>query len=124
MNNTFKSVGAVFAGLVAIFVLSHITDFALEKPGIMKLPFSDNPTWFILLVLAYRLAYSVLGCYIAATLAPDKPMRHAMILGIIGVVLSTLGLVAMWEQEPKWYPILLVVFALPCAWLGGKLKAK
>ena len=124
MNNTFKSIVAVFAGLVAIIVLSHLTDFVLEKPGIMKLPFSNNPTWFILGVTFYRLAYSVLGCYIAATLAPDKPMRHAMILGIIGVVLSTLGLIAMWEQEPKWYPISLVVFSLPCAWIGGKLKTK
>lgn len=124
MNNTFKSIVAVFAGLVAIIVLSHLTDFVLEKPGIMKLPFSNNPTWFILGVTFYRLAYSVLGCYIAATLAPDKPMRHAMILGIIGVVLSTLGLIAMWEQEPNWYPISLVVFSLPCAWIGGKLKTK
>lgn len=124
MNKTFKSIGAVLAGLVTIFVLSHITDFALEKPGIMKLPFSDNPTWFILGVTFYRLAYSVLGCYLAAHLAPDNPMRHAIILGIIGVILSTLGLIAMWEQEPKWYPISLVVFSLPCAWLGGKLKTK
>jgi hypothetical protein len=124
MNNIFKSIGAVLAGLVAIFVLSHVTDFALEKPGIMKLPFSDNPTWFILGVTFYRLVYSVIGCYIAALLAPSNPMRHALILGVIGVILSSLGAIAMWEQGPGWYAISLIIFALPCAWLGGKLKTR
>jgi hypothetical protein len=122
--NVLKSIGAVLAGLVIIFVLSHATDFPLEKFGIMKLPFSDNPTWFILLVLFYRLTYSVIGCIITATLAPSRGYFHAMILGGIGTVLGTLGLIAMWEQEPKWYPIALIVFAMPCAWLGGKLSGK
>jgi hypothetical protein len=119
-----KSIGAVFAGLVANVILALGTDYPLEKFGLMKLPFSENSTWFVLGVTFYRLVYSVLGCYITAILAPDKPFRHAMILGLIGVILSTLGLVAMWDQEPKWYPISLIVLALPCAWIGGKLKTK
>ncbi len=116
-----KSIGAVFAGLVVIFILSHATDYSLEKFGFMKLPFSDNPTWFILLVLFYRLTYSVIGCFVTAKIAPSGGNFHAMILGGIGTVLSTLGLIAMWDQEPKWYSLALIVLALPCAWVGGKL---
>jgi hypothetical protein len=26
------------------------------------------------------------------------------------------------EFGPKWYPLALVVVALPCAWLGGRLR--
>jgi hypothetical protein len=48
-------------------------------------------------------------------------MRHALILGAIGAVLSTVGLFAMWGVGPLWYPIALVIVALPCAWAGGKL---
>ena len=48
----------------------------------------------------------------------------ALILGGIGVALSTMGAVAMWNEPPRWYPISLIVFALPCAWLGGKLAAR
>jgi hypothetical protein len=43
----------------------------------------------------------------------------------VGLVAATIGLVATWnsgpELGPKWYPILLVVTALPCVWLGGRM---
>ena len=44
----------------------------------------------------------------------------------IGVGLATAGAVATWNQGlgPHWYPLSLVVTALPSAWVGGKLGAK
>jgi hypothetical protein len=53
-------------------------------------------------------------------------MRYVMILGIIGVVAGTLGAIATIPKNlaPTWYPIALVVLALPCVWLGGKLRTK
>ena len=54
-----------------------------------------------LVALAYRIVYGVLGCYIAARLAPDRPMQHAVALGVVGVVLSTAGAVAMWESRAR-----------------------
>ncbi|WEX07944.1 hypothetical protein [Chelativorans sp. AA-79] len=72
-----------------------------------------------LLALAYRVIFAVLGCYIAARLAPARPMLHAMILGAIGLVLSIVGAVAMWHMGSQWYPVALVLTALPSAWLGG-----
>jgi hypothetical protein len=51
-------------------------------------------------------------------------MRHAMIGGAIGFVLSTAGAIAamtMADLGPNWYPISLALTALPCAWLSGKL---
>jgi CHASE2 domain-containing sensor protein len=79
---------------------------------------SDN-----LVALAYRIVYAVLGSYIAARLAPHAPMRHAMALGIVGLFLSTAGAIAAIRMElgPVWYPIALLLTALPCAWLGGVL---
>jgi peptidoglycan/LPS O-acetylase OafA/YrhL len=79
------------------------------------------------LATAYRCIYAVVGSYIAARLAPDRPMKHALVLGFIGLALCIVGLVATWnagpELGPRWYPIALVVTALPCAWVGGKLRA-
>jgi hypothetical protein len=79
-----------------------------------------------LLALAYRIAYAVVGCYIAARLAPRNPMHHALGLGIVGTVLSLVGLMAAIQIDlgPIWYPIALVLTALPCAWLGGVLVRK
>ncbi len=83
-----------------------------------------GPLWVF--ALAYRSVYAVLGSYITARLAPNNPMKHAMLLGVIGVVLSMAGLVSTWNAGPaygpRWYPIALVVSALPCAWIGARLR--
>ena len=77
-----------------------------------------------LLAFAYRFIYDVAGCYLTARLAPHRPMRHALVLGSIGLVLSIAGAIAMWDAGPAWYPLGLAVSALPCAWLGGRLHRR
>ncbi|QEC66800.1 hypothetical protein FRZ67_05595 [Panacibacter ginsenosidivorans] len=57
--------------------------------------------------------------YITAVLAPAKPMRHAMIGGFIGFVLSIVGAIVILDKAPHWYAISLIILALPSAWLGG-----
>jgi hypothetical protein len=49
------------------------------------------------LALGYRFVFGVVGCWIAARLAPYAPMRHALALGALGVLVSTAGAVAMWK---------------------------
>ena len=121
-NETLKSIGALIAGFAALVILSMATDMILETAGIMKIdPFIDNPDWLILIIIMYRTAYSIFGCYLAARMAPNKPMRHALILGIIGVVLTTIGTIVMWDVPPHWYPISLAVLTMPAAWAGGRL---
>jgi hypothetical protein len=124
--NILKSIGAVIAGLVAIFVLSLVTDAILEAAGLLKagapLPMRGAEL-LITAILIYRLVYSVVGCYLTARLAPNQPMRHALVLGVLGFVISIGGAIVAAEQSlgPAWYVWGLVVFALPCAWLGGRL---
>ena len=76
-----------------------------------------------LLALSYRLVYDTAGSYLTARLAPHAPMRHAMIGGALGLVLSTVGAVAASTMKlgPMWYPVSLALSALPTAWLGGAL---
>ncbi|HEV8515968.1 MAG TPA: hypothetical protein VGQ59_21960 [Cyclobacteriaceae bacterium] len=122
MNSTLKSIGAILVGLIAVFVLSILTDMALESTGLMQTnPFDANPWWLIVIVIIYRNIYGAAGSYLAARFAPNKPMRHAMILGFIGFALTIVGAVVMWDMPPHWYPLTLIVLALPSAWLGGKL---
>jgi len=47
-----------------------------------------------------------------------------MILGGIGFVAALAGCIMKWNLGHHWYPIALVITALPCTWLGGKLAAK
>ena len=73
-------------------------------------------------------AFTVLGGYMTAALAPRAPMIHVVILGTIGALAATAGAVSTWnagpEFGPHWYPVLLVVTALPCVWAGGVLRMR
>jgi hypothetical protein len=88
----FASTFAIGAGFVTVFILSLATDQIFHILGIYP-PWGEpmRGTGQNLLALSYRVIYAVLGSYIAARLAPRNPMQHAMILGAIGLVLSTLG---------------------------------
>jgi peptidoglycan/LPS O-acetylase OafA/YrhL len=121
-----RRIGAVLAGLLAVLILSVATDIALHASGIY--PSWDEPMVDALLLLAtaYRSVYAIAGSYIAAWLAPARPMQHALVLGVVGLALSIVGTVATWNGgpafEPKWYPLALIAIAMPCAWVGGRLR--
>lgn len=123
----WRSAGAVFAGLVAVFVLSLGTDEILHLLQVYP-PWGQRMSDSLFgLATAYRIVFNVAGGYVAARLAPSAPLRHAMALGIVGLVLSVAGVmfaVAKPELGPMWYPILLLVVALPCAWLGGTIATR
>jgi len=122
-----RSIAAVLAGLVTIFALSLGIDQLFHELGVYP-PWGEpmNDTGDNLLALSYRIVIAVFGCWLTARLAPHSPMRHALILGGIGVVLSTLGAFAAINMNmgPAWYPILLVLSSMPCAWLGGALARR
>lgn len=122
-TNILKSIGAFIVGFIVIFILSSGTDAILESIGVIpRGPLAMHGSQaLIAAILIYRLIYSVAGCYIAARLAPSFPMRHAIALGIFGFVFSVIGAIVGRDLGPAWYLWALVLFALPCAWLGGKL---
>ncbi|MGH9842981.1 MAG: hypothetical protein ACREEM_29945 [Blastocatellia bacterium] len=120
-----RSIGAVLAGLLVIFITSMGTDAVLHATGVYPpwfQPMADKLWW---LALAYRIVYGVAGGYLTARLAPGRSLSHALALGVVGLVLSIVGVAANWnagpEFGPKWFAIALVITAIPCAWIGGKL---
>jgi hypothetical protein len=119
-RNIPRSIGAVLAGFIAVFVLSLGTDqlfHALDVYPPWGQPMID--TGLLLLALSYRIIYGISGGYLVARLAPRNAMRHALIMGVIGFVLSTAGGIAMWDQGAHWYPIALAISAIPCSWAGA-----
>ena len=98
------------------------TDAMLESIGILPKGNLFVDAKLILLVIFYRAIWSFIGCYIAALLAPRNPLRHSIILGAIGVALSTVGAIANTKMHlgPNWYAWTLVAISLPISWLAGK----
>ena len=120
--NARKSIWAVFAGILFIVVVTTLVDFVLHATRVYPpdLPLGDG---LARLATAYRTVIGVLGAWLTARLAPARPMRHALILGGVGAVLGLVGLVVTWNMAlgPRWYPIALVVLAIPQSWLGAKI---
>ena len=120
-----RRVVAVLAGLFFVIIITTATDALMHATGIfppLGQPMADS---LFVLALAYRIIYSIVGGYITARLAPDQPVKHALVLGAIGFVLGLAGTVATWnrgpEFGPKWYPLLIMLTAIPSVWFGGKL---
>lgn len=123
-----RSVVALVVGFVTTAALSLGTDVVMHGLRVFPpwgAPMSDGLfAW----ATAYRVAFTVLGGWITARLAPSKPMRHVLVLGVVGLFAATAAAIATWNRGPafgpKWYPILLVVTALPCVWAGGMLAVR
>ena len=120
-----RSILALLVGFVVGVALSLGTDEVLHLARVFPpwgQPVTSPP---LALATAYRIVYGIVASYIIARLAPDRPMLHAMIGGFVGLVLSTLGAVATWNRGPAfgphWYPVSLIVTALPTAWIGAKV---
>jgi len=123
MKTVFKSIGAGVAGIVVGSVLSYATDFVLRSAGVLP---KDNfyvAVWLIWIVLIYRTVFNILGFYVVARLAPNHPMAHALVLGVIGTLVSLAGAFAPQTKNlgPMWYPITLAILTMPAAWFGGWL---
>jgi ABC-type branched-subunit amino acid transport system permease subunit len=119
-----RSAAAVFLGFITVVVLSLGTDQVLHVLQVYP-PWGQpmHDPGLNLLALSYRIVYTVLGGYITARLAPHAPLGHALVLGAVGFAAGLAGAIATIPMHlgPAWYPIALVVTALPCAWLGGTL---
>lgn len=122
-KTTLKSIGAVVAGLFFIIIASTLVDVVLHAMKVY--PPVGEPMTDTLAVLAssYRLVIGVAGAWLTARLAPAKPMKHALILGGLGVVLGLVGVAVTWNMGlgPRWYAVSLPLVAVPQCWLGGWL---
>ncbi len=114
--------------MVVGIVLTVATDVALHAARVFP-PWGASMAGYngaLLLATIYRTIYGVLGTYITACLAPNRPMQHALAGGFIGLVVSIVGAAVTWNRGPAfgphWYPLALIVLAMPMAWVGGKLR--
>jgi hypothetical protein len=128
LQGVARSIGAILAGFVFVFIVSLGTDELLHITGVFP-PWGASMVGYdaaLLLATAYRIVFGIAGSYVTARLAPDRPMQHALVGGFIGLVLSIIGAAASWNRGPAfgphWYPLALVVTALPTAWAGGKIR--
>jgi uncharacterized membrane protein HdeD (DUF308 family) len=120
-----RTLGAALLGILAIVLPSIATDILMRAIGLYPPLGQPVPDSFLIIATAYRTVYAIAGTYLAARLAPERPMRLALLLGAVGVVINLFGLMAAWNHQTefgaRWYPVTLTLLAMPTAWLGGRL---
>ena len=118
---TLRSVGAVAAGFVAVAVGSTLVDVVLHATSVYPPWGQPIGNGLSLLATAYRMVITIAGGFVTARLAPHRPLAHAVVLGILGIVAATGASAATWNLPgPHGYPRALVATALRCTWPGGR----
>ena len=90
-----RSVFAILVGFVAIAALAFGTGAALAAAGVVPPPGQPlTDPGLLLMNMAYVAVFAIAGCWLAAYLAPNRPMLHALILGALGFVFNVFGAIA------------------------------
>src|SRR5712692_9169505 len=106
-----RSIWAVVAGVLVIIVVTTILDVVLHAIHVfppVNQPINDR---LALIATSYRIIITIGGAWVTARLAPARPMKHALILGVVGVVLGLAGVIATWSLAlgPRWYALALPI---------------
>jgi len=119
-----RSTTAVVTGFIVVVVLSLATDQLFHILNVYPpwgQPMYD--TGLLLMATAYRAAYSLVGGYCTARLAPRAPMNHVLVLVLIGFAAGVGGIFAAMSANlgPMWYAIAVAVTGPAASWAGGLL---
>ncbi|HYW49353.1 MAG TPA: hypothetical protein VE861_02035, partial [Gemmatimonadaceae bacterium] len=111
-------------GFLAIGAASFGTDALIRsmRPELFDAAGGTTNTGILLFTIFYVGVYAIAGCYLAAAIAGRAPMKHALILGALGLVFNIAGTVAMWSTAPAWYHVISLLLVMPYAWIGGRLR--
>jgi hypothetical protein len=126
MPPVVRSIIAVVVGFLVIGALAFGTDAILKSavPGVFGPDDRVESVTWLLVIQLYVFVYAVFGCWLTARLAPTRPMRHALILGALGLVFNLAGTIALWDKMPAWYHIVALALVMPAAWVGGRIRER
>ena len=121
-----RSALAIVVGFVLIGALSVGTDLLVMRamPGSFDASRQTSDPRVLALILAYVGVFATLGCYVAARLAPSRPMLHAIVLGLLGLAMNVAVSISTWGTHPAWYVLVGLATTMLWAWLGGRLRER
>jgi hypothetical protein len=121
-----RSVLAVVAGFLFIGACAMGTDALVRSvlPGAFDASGRTDSVPVLLATIAYVGVFAIAGCYLAARLAPNRPMGHALVLGALGLAFNVVGSIMQWDVAPAWFHIVSLALVMPFAWIGGSLRER
>jgi hypothetical protein len=121
-----KSVWPIIAGFLLLAVLSVCADMILRSFFPKAFGTVEAPLGVLASVVTifYASAFGVVSSYLTATLAPGRPVMHALALGGIAFLFALGGLVGSWQRAPAWFNVGFLAMVIASAWLGGIIRAR
>ncbi len=118
-----RSVLAIVAGFVAIAVLALGADAVMLRalPQLFGPEGRSEHTGLLLAMIVYSAGFAAAGAWLTARLAPNRPLRHALILGALGLVLAVPVTIRHWHTAPAWFHVATLALTMPAAWIGGAM---
>jgi hypothetical protein len=125
-----RSIGIVFGTLLGAGILSSGVDLLLAAywPSAFDSNGRTHAVGILLLMLVSSSVVGTVASFVAARLASNQPMRHALAVGglraaIIILLLPFLHAAGL-DLATPWYHVVDLVLAFPCAWVGGYLATR
>ena len=121
-----RSIAAVVTGFLVIGLLAFGTGRIVHGmfPNLVDANGITQNTAILLATLLYVGVYATFGCWLAARMAPSHPMRHALILGVLGLLFNIMGAAMTWSAVPAWYNVAGLLTTMLWAWLGGTIRER
>ncbi len=126
MPQWLRSVLAIIAGFLFIGLLAFASDGVAHaiRPDIFGPNSSTSNVPYLVIAIIYVGVFATAGCWLAAVLAGRRPMFHALILGVLGLVFNLAAIPGMWNLFPHWYTVVSIMLVMPFAWLGGRIRER
>ena len=111
-------------GGIAVFALALVAANAGGKALLgVESEWINRSTSTQVVWLCANVVCMIAGGYVAAWLAPQAPVAHAVLVSMIQAGLTLAAFLTLNDQTtPTWLWIAGIVATVPAAWLGGRLK--
>jgi len=120
-----RSAIAVLSGYLAMVVVVGLCTYVLMLLTPSWFPGAAPPPGPYLAVnVAYSVVAALTGGYVAAWLAPRRPVKHALLLAVFALVISIVSAVLQGDRQPRWYQVLVAVCMPMVIVLGGWARAR
>lgn len=105
----FNGIAAVFAGFVAILLLSLFADYALIKSGVLSE--GANSTGRMTVSITKEFVIGTLGAWFTVWLGRKHNLMHAAALAVVMIAVVLIPVSTNWSRNPVWFSVTML--ALP-----------
>lgn len=123
MGRMILSVVAGFATWSAVWLICNLLVSTAIPDAFGEDDLSPSPGVLVLL-LGVAIVCSLVGGFVTARLSRAKPVRNAVLLGVLLLAVGIFEEAQLWDAMPAWYHLIFLASLLPGAYVGARLRPK